>query len=457
MAAANTDNFLKTRRTFSTQIGAGGVADAVVTTVPLASTTNLPTDTAVCVTINRIDSNGNVTNNSETIVGVVSGTNLVNCVRGVEGTAQLWGAGKVVELLWCETNVNRMLTALLVEHNQSGTHNISATSMIGQYLADAGSANTISGALSPAITSYVTGMKVRIKVAATNTGATTINLNSLGTKAVKKLDGATALVGGELIAGQVYIFVYDGTNFQLVTGVDILFSSFFANFIASGLTIPTSGSLASTSVLGVAYYGGARYPVASDGGHTYTASNDCYVDVNPATGAYTYNTVANGAAAPALTASSIRIAKVVTNGSAVTSVLQDGSLDSLGNVIYPSKPAATLNGTETLRNKRRIRRVVTITQSATPAINTDNTDVAVITGLAQAITSFTTNLTGTPSDGDLLEIDITDNGTARALTFGASFKATTVALPTTTVISTKLNILFKWSTADSAWLCVATA
>lgn len=114
-------------------------------------------------------------------------------------------------------------------------------------------------------------------------------------------------------------------------------------------------------------------------------------------------------------------------------------------------------GTEGLSNKRITRRVVTTTQAAAPAINTDNTDVSSITALAQAITSFTTNLTGTPVDGDLLVIRITDNGTARAITWGTSFEASTVALPTTTVISTMLMIGFMWNTATSKWRCIAVA
>lgn len=113
--------------------------------------------------------------------------------------------------------------------------------------------------------------------------------------------------------------------------------------------------------------------------------------------------------------------------------------------------------TQTLTNKRITQRVVTVTQSATPAINTDNTDVASITGLAQAITSMTTNLTGTPVDGDALLIRITDNGTARAITWGSSFEASTIALPTTTVISTMLITEFVWNTATSKWRCVGVA
>lgn len=113
--------------------------------------------------------------------------------------------------------------------------------------------------------------------------------------------------------------------------------------------------------------------------------------------------------------------------------------------------------TGTLTNKRVTRRVVTVTQSATPAINTDNTDVASITALAQAITSMTSSLTGTPVDGDSLVVRITDNGTARGITWGSSFEASTVALPTTTAISAMLVTGFIWNTVTSKWRCVAVA
>lgn len=100
------------------------------------------------------------------------------------------------------------------------------------------------------------------------------------------------------------------------------------------------------------------------------------------------------------------------------------------------------------------KRVVTVTQSATPAINTNNGDIFEITGLAQAITSLTTNLTGNPTSGDMFELRVTDNGTARAITAGASFGSSTVSLPTTTVISTMLRILFQY---DTVWRCVGVA
>lgn len=122
-----------------------------------------------------------------------------------------------------------------------------------------------------------------------------------------------------------------------------------------------------------------------------------------------------------------------------------------------AQQVAGTTATQTLTNKRITRRVVATTQSATPAINTDNTDVSVITGLAQAITSMTTNLTGTPVDGELLMIRITDSGAARAITWGASFEASSIQLPTTTVISTMLTVGFLWNTVTSKWRVVAVA
>ena len=83
---------------------------------------NLPTDTAIELVINRVNSSGAVTNNYETVRGVISGSNLTSCVRGVEGTAQGWDAGTTVEYLATGDIQNRMVTGILVDHDQSGRH-----------------------------------------------------------------------------------------------------------------------------------------------------------------------------------------------------------------------------------------------------------------------------------------------------------------------------------------------
>jgi hypothetical protein len=111
---------------------------------------------------------------------------------------------------------------------------------------------------------------------------------------------------------------------------------------------------------------------------------------------------------------------------------------------------------QTLTNKRITARVTTEASSATPTINTDNADIHTITALAAAITSFTTNLSGTPTSGQKLMIEILDNGTARAITWGASFASGPATLPTTTILSKWLYVGFEWSASRSKWICLAT-
>jgi len=68
---------------------------------------------------------------------------------------------------------------------------------------------------------------------------------------------------------------------------------------------------------------------------------------------------------------------------------------------------------------------------------------------------MTTNLSGTPVNFQRLIFRIKDNGTARAITWGASFEALGVALPTTTTINKRLTVGFIWDSTTSKWGCVA--
>lgn len=120
-------------------------------------------------------------------------------------------------------------------------------------------------------------------------------------------------------------------------------------------------------------------------------------------------------------------------------------------VVIPS-----ISSTNTLTNKRITKRTGTTTSSATPTINTDNVDFYSLTAQAVDITSFTTNLSGTPTEGQTLWIAITGTA-ARAITWGSSFEASTVALPTTTVTTNRLDVGFVWNTVTSKWRCVASA
>jgi len=117
-----------------------------------------------------------------------------------------------------------------------------------------------------------------------------------------------------------------------------------------------------------------------------------------------------------------------------------------------SLPTVSSTSTTTFTNKRITARVDSTTSSATPTINTDNIDTYKLTAQAVDITSFTTNLSGTPTDDQILHIIIKGTG-ARTISWGSSFEASTVALPTTTVSTDRLDVYFVWNTFTSKWRC----
>ena len=126
------------------------------------------------------------------------------------------------------------------------------------------------------------------------------------------------------------------------------------------------------------------------------------------------------------------------------------------NVGAGSHTLLSRNSGDTVTNKRIQPRVLAITSSATPSVDTDEYDFVKITALAANITSMTTNLTGAPEEGEKIMFRIKDNGTARTISWGASFQSSGVAnLLTTTAASKTHHILFVWDVTISKWVCIA--
>jgi len=93
------------------------------------------------------------------------------------------------------------------------------------------------------------------------------------------------------------------------------------SFVASGLVWSALSGLNAAMNAGVLYAtDGKRVSVAAIATRAFTASKDTYVSAAPA-GSISYQEVANGATQPALTSGYNWLAKVVTSGSAVTSVV----------------------------------------------------------------------------------------------------------------------------------------
>ena len=78
-----------------------------------------------------------------------------------------------------------------------------------------GTADVITLTTSPAVSAYATGQLFQFVAGGTNTGATTLNVSSLGAKAVKR-DVSVALQAGDIVNGGIVLVEYDGTNFQLM-------------------------------------------------------------------------------------------------------------------------------------------------------------------------------------------------------------------------------------------------
>jgi len=109
----------------------------------------------------------------------------------------------------------------VVECRDNGTY-LEVTSLLAtrevEYIAtDSGTANAYAAAPSPSYASWAaaTGKVVAVKIANANTTASTLNLNGLGTQAIKK-HGTQALESGDLGVGLIAYFMFDGTNMQLL-------------------------------------------------------------------------------------------------------------------------------------------------------------------------------------------------------------------------------------------------
>jgi hypothetical protein len=121
----------------------------------------------------------------------------------------------------------------------------------GTFLTATGT-DTITGTVTPSLTAYASGQMFAFVVAATNTGAATINISGLGAKSITRL-GATALSAGDLIINSVAFIVYDGTQFQLLnpntfTNLRVTGTATFAAYTE---TITASGTVGASATLAI--------------------------------------------------------------------------------------------------------------------------------------------------------------------------------------------------------------
>jgi len=125
-------------------------------------------------------------------------------VRAQEGTtAKAWNAGDIFANLVTAGTLNAFV--------QAGTGPAN-TSIVYVGTDTSATPGTIIATTNPVPASLAIGMLFNIKVANTTPGTTMMQLNGLAGIETVRTDGSH-MVGGNLVAGEEYMFVYNGTNF----------------------------------------------------------------------------------------------------------------------------------------------------------------------------------------------------------------------------------------------------
>ena len=135
----------------------------------------------------------------------LSSGNPAKIIKGTEFSAEFTAIQAAVNSKLDSADISSYETITNVQNSSS----TSLSSVAGT--------NTITASVTPSLVAYATNQVFQFIASGTNTGATTININSLGAKSIKV--GTTELAAGSLISGNAYAIQYDGTQFQLINAV----------------------------------------------------------------------------------------------------------------------------------------------------------------------------------------------------------------------------------------------
>ena len=137
----------------------------------------------------------------------------------------------------------------------------------------------------------------------------------------------------------------------------------------------------------------------------------------------------------------------------ITAITEKTSVSNIDEFIIEDSAASFVK--KSIKRKAIVDPINTSTAStATLTIDTDVNDFAVITAQSEALTIGAPR--GTPVEGQKLIIRIKDDGSARAITFNAIFRAIGITLPTTTVSSKITYLGLVYNSTDTKWDVIAT-
>lgn len=125
---------------------------------------------------------------------------------------------------------------------------------LGSNVTVAGTANAITVATKSAFTAYATGLRLVFKAGSDNSAATTLDVNSIGAKSIRKVSstGDAALSGAEIQSGSLYEVIYSAAldsgsgGWQLM---NLPAPAVRTDYVPTGAVLPFAGTTAPTDYL----------------------------------------------------------------------------------------------------------------------------------------------------------------------------------------------------------------
>lgn len=154
------------------------------------------------------------------------------------------GAGRTPNEIWLDGGVLYKFILKTSAFVQVGSYDdipaINDTTTFSNLITVAGT-NTLTGLATPALSGYAAGAQYSFLAQNNNTGAVTIDIDTLGVKSITKF-GTTALVANDITAGALMLIEYDGTRFQLINPANSVFDNISVDYIRETTTVSATAA-----------------------------------------------------------------------------------------------------------------------------------------------------------------------------------------------------------------------
>lgn len=153
-------------------------------------------------------------------------------------------AGRTPNEIWLDGGVLYKFILKTSAFVQIGSYDdipaINDTTTFSNLITVAGT-NTLTGLATPALSGYAAGAQYSFLAQNNNTGAVTIDIDTLGVKSITKF-GTTALVANDITAGAMMLIEYDGTRFQLLNPANSVFDNITVDYIRETTTVSATAA-----------------------------------------------------------------------------------------------------------------------------------------------------------------------------------------------------------------------